>query len=213
MTRLVLVRHGESRATVERFLGGPRTCTGLTDHGRAQAHALRDRLLGERFVAVDSFVSSNFPRAIETANIVSPAVGSVPLGIEPGWGEHDPGPDCDGMAWTEFVERFGTPRWDDPHHVVYPGGETIAQFHDRIAETLTRTVNRHGDGTVFVTCHGGVIDAVLRITLRMHRTGGFELNTLNTSLTELVHVGGSKWRLIRYNDAAHLAVQGQTRNG
>jgi hypothetical protein len=40
--------------------------------------------------------------------------------------------------------------------------------------------------------------------LQMHQTGKFELHTLNTSLTELVHVEGSKWRLVRYNDAAHL---------
>ena len=38
----------------------------------------------------------------------------------------------------------------------------------------------------------------------MHQTGKFELHTLNTSLTEIVHVEGSKWRLVRYNDAAHL---------
>lgn len=212
MTRLVLVRHGESRATVERFLGGPRTCTGLTESGREQAAALRDRLLRERFVEVDSFVSSNFPRAIETATIVSPAVGSLPLTVDAGWGEHDPGPDCDGMAYSEFVERFGQPRWDgDPHDVVYPGGETIAQFHDRVAEAMHRTLAAHDGGTVFVTCHGGVIDAVLRIALRMHRTGGFELSTLNTSLTELVHLGGSKWRLVRYNDAAHLASMDSAR--
>jgi hypothetical protein len=50
-----------------------------------------------------------------------------------------------------------------------------------------------------------VIDAVMRHTLQMHQTGRFELSTINTSLTELVHVQGSKWRLVRYNDAAHLS--------
>ncbi|MEY3806828.1 MAG: hypothetical protein RIR69_1640 [Actinomycetota bacterium] len=207
MTRLVLVRHGESRATVERFLGGPRSCTGLTPHGRLQAEALRNRLLTEGSVDAAAMVASNFPRAIETATIVAPALGSLPLTVESGWGEHDPGPDCDGMSYQEFVERFGQPRWDgDPHDVVYPGGETIAQFHDRIIETLRRTVRQHEGGTVFVSCHGGVIDAVLRHTLHMHPTGKFELNTVNTSMTELVHLQGSKWRLVRYNDAAHLAT-------
>lgn len=205
MTRLLLVRHGESRATVERFLGGPRSCTGLTDFGRRQAEALRDRLLYEGNCDAHAVYASNFPRAIETATIVAPAVGSLPLTIDSGWGEHDPGPDCDGMSYREFVERFGQPRWDgDPHDVIYPGGETIAQFHDRVIETLRRTVRQHEGGTVIVSCHGGVIDAVLRHTLHMHQTGKFELNTLNTSLTELVHVQGSKWRLVRYNDAAHL---------
>ena len=38
-TRLVLVRHGESVATVDRFIGGVRTCTGLSDLGRQQTGA------------------------------------------------------------------------------------------------------------------------------------------------------------------------------
>lgn len=204
-TRLVLIRHGESRATVERFVGGPRSCTGLTDLGRLQAEALRNRLSAGHDVEASALFASNFPRALETANIIAPAVGSLPVSVDSGWGEHDPGPDCDGMTYDEFIERFGMPRWDgDPHDVVYPGGETISQFHDRVMETLRRTVRKHEGGTVVIACHAGVIDAVMRQTLHMHQTGKFELHTQNTSLTELVHVQGSKWRLVRYNDAAHL---------
>ena len=204
-TRLVLVRHGESRATVERFVGGPRSCTGLTEQGRRQAEALRNRLSAGHDVEATALFASNFPRALETANIIAPSIGSLPVSVDSGWGEHDPGPDCDGMTYDEFIERFGMPRWDgDPHDVVYPGGETIAQFHDRVIEALRRTVRKHEGGTIVIACHAGVIDAVMRQTLHMHQTGKFELHTQNTSLTELLHVQGSKWRLVRYNDAAHL---------
>jgi probable phosphoglycerate mutase len=201
----VLVRHGESRATVERFVGGPRSCTGLTDHGRRQAEALRNRLSAGHDVEATALFASNFPRALETANIIAPAVGSLPVSVDSGWGEHDPGPDCDGMTYDEFIERFGVPRWDgDPHDVVYPGGETISQFHGRVMEALRRTVRKHEGGTIVIACHAGVIDAVMRQTLHMHQTGKFELHTQNTSLTELFHVQGSKWRLVRYNDSSHL---------
>ena len=204
-TRLVLVRHGESRATIERFVGGPRSCTGLTDHCRLQAEALRNRLSAGHDVEATALFASNFPRALETANIIAPSIGSLPVSVDSGWGEHDPGPDCDGMTYDEFIERFGVPRWDgDPHDVVYPGGETISQFHDRVMEALRRTVRQHEGGTVVIACHAGVIDAVMRNTLHMHQTGKFELHTQNTSLTELLHVQGSKWRLLRYNDSAHL---------
>ena len=204
-TRLVLVRHGESRATIERFVGGPRSCTGLTDHGRLQAEALRNRLSAGHDVEATALFASNFPRALETANIIAPSIGSLPVSVDSGWGEHDPGPDCDGMTYDEFIERFGVPRWDgDPHDVVYPGGETISQFHDRVMESLRRTVRQHEGGTVVIACHAGVIDAVMRNTLHMHQTGKFELHTQNTSLTELLHVQGSKWRLLRYNDSSHL---------
>ena len=204
-TRLVLVRHGESRATVERFVGGPRSCTGLTDHGRRQAEALRNRLSAGHDVEATALFASNFPRALETANIIAPSIGSLAVSVDSGWGEHDPGPDCDGMTYDEFIERFGVPRWDgDPHDVVYPGGETISQFHDRVMEAMRRTVRQHEGGTIVIACHAGVIDAVMRNTLHMHQTGKFELHTQNTSLTELLHVQGTKWRLVRYNDSSHL---------
>lgn len=204
MTRLVLVRHGESRATVERFLGGPRSCTGLTEFGRMQAAALRDRLMSGHDVSATALYASNFPRALETATIVAPAIGSLSVTVDSGWGEHDPGPDCDGMPYTEFVEKYGTPKWDDLHANVFPGGETVGQFQDRVIETLRRTVRNNDGGTVVVSCHGGVIDTVLRHTMQMHPVGKFELSTTNTSITELMHLQGSKWKLMRYNDAAHL---------
>ena len=204
MTRLVLVRHGESRATVERFLGGPRSCTGLTEFGRMQAAALRDRLMSGHDVSASALYASNFPRALETATIVAPAIGSLSVTVDSGWGEHDPGPDCDGMPYTEFVEKYGTPKWDDLHANVFPGGETVGQFQDRVIETLRRTVRNNEGGTVVVSCHGGVIDTVLRHTLQMHPVGKFELSTTNTSITELMHLQGTKWKLMRYNDAAHL---------
>ena len=206
MTRLVLIRHGESRATVERFIGGSRTCTGLTDFGRIQVEALRDRLISGRDVSATALYSSNFPRAVETAQIIAPALGSMPITVEAGWGEHDPGPDLDGITYDAYVAKFGEPTWSDPDEIVFPGGETVGQFHARIINTLRDTVRKNEGGTVVVACHGGVVDAVLRHTLHMHQTGKFELQTVNTSLTELQHVQGSKWRLIRYNDAAHLSA-------
>jgi probable phosphoglycerate mutase len=207
-TRLMLVRHGESRATIEKFFGGARSCTGLTDNGRRQAEALRDRLMAGRDVQATALYSSKHSRAVETAQIITPALGSLSLKTDSGWGEHDPGPDIDGMPYDDFVALYGVPRWDgDPHDVVFPGGETVSVFHERVMETLRNTVRENIGGNVVVVCHAGVIDAVLRNTLQMHQTGKLELHSNNTSLTELLHVQGSKWRLVRFNDSAHLAEQ------
>jgi probable phosphoglycerate mutase len=167
--------------------------------------ALRDRLITGRDVTANVLISSNFPRAMETAQILAPSLGSMSIDIDAGWGEHDPGPDLDGMSYDAYVAAFGSPTWSDPNEVMFPGGETVGQFHTRVVRTLRETVRRHEGATIVVTCHGGVVDAVMRHTLQMHQTGKFELHTLNTSITEIVHVEGSKWRLIRYNDAAHLA--------
>ena len=70
-------------------------------------------------------------------------------------------------------------------------------MRDRVAD--------HPGRTIVVCCHGGVVNAVLRMALRTPATGDFELFTTNASLTELLLVRPGRWRLVRYNDAAHLA--------
>jgi probable phosphoglycerate mutase len=203
-TRLVLIRHGESNVTVNRVIGGHRTCSGLSDLGRQQADRLRDRLTATGELVPDVLISSNFPRAIETADAIAPAFGGLRVVIDEGFGEHDPGPDIDGMTFDAYVERFGTPNWGDPHVEVFPGGETIAAFHSRVGAALASTIESHRDATVVIACHGGVIDATFRQLMRAPITGSFELHTLNTSISEFASVASGEWRLQRYNDVAHL---------
>jgi probable phosphoglycerate mutase len=203
-TRLVLIRHGESRTTVERVIGGPRTCRGLSDLGRQQAERLRDRLSKTGELVATGLYSSAYPRAIETAEIIAGALG-LPVIVDPGFGEHDPGPDCDGLSFADFLDRYGMPDWEsDPHAVTFPGGETVAEFHFRVGAAVSRVVREHAGGAIVVSCHGGVVDAAFRALLRLPAHGAFELQTSNTSLTELVTTRRGRWRLVRYNDAAHL---------
>ena len=205
-TRLILVRHGESQVTVNKVIGGPRTCTGLSDLGRLQTEHLRDRLRATGEVKLAALYASQYPRAQETAEIIAAALGTLSIQVDAGFGEHDPGPECDGLTYDEFVARFGQGHdWDNPFAETFPGGETVAQFHFRVGTATHDLVRRHDGQTVLVACHGGVVDCLMRQLLRLPPTGGFELYTLNTSITELVQVAATTWRLVRYNDAAHLA--------
>ena len=47
-------------------------------------------------------------------------------------------------------------------------------------------------------------EGVLRQALKTAPTGGFNINTLNTSITELELVRPNRWALRRYGDTAHL---------
>lgn len=210
MTRLVLVRHGESVVTVNRVIGGHRTCTGLSDLGRAQAERLRDRWAATPEFAADVLISSHYARARETADIVAPALGGLLPIIDDGFGEHDPGPECDGLKYSEFLERYpSSGRWweaSDPFAATFPGGETVAAFHFRVGTAIRRVIDDHAGRTVVVACHGGVVDAALRLALRAPSMGSFDIHTLNTSITEFQHdAERSQWKLVRYNDHAHLA--------
>ncbi len=215
VTRLIYVRHGESNTTVARVIGGPRTCSGLSALGRQQTMRLRDRWMKSPEFEPDLIISSQFPRARETAEVIAEAFPGVPTGVDDGFGEHDPGPDCDGMTMAAFVERYGTSSWeDDPFGVTFPGGETIADFHYRVGTAVRRTVDLNPAATVVIACHGGVIDTVLRQALKTAPTGVFHINTLNTSVTELSLVKPNMWTLHRYGDTAHLAgLPASTRSG
>jgi probable phosphoglycerate mutase len=209
VTRLILVRHGESNVTVGRIIGGPRTCNGLSDLGRQQAERLRDRWLSNPEFEADVLVASQYPRAFETAQIIAPALGDPDIERESGFGEHDPGPECDGLTYRQFTDHYpdAAEGWDshDPFATTFPGGETVAAFQFRVGNAVRRVLDEHEGLTVVVACHGGVIDSVLRLALKTQAMGAFQVHAKNTSITELTLVRPNLWRLERYNDSAHLA--------
>ena len=211
LTRLVLIRHGEANCNVEEFIGGAKSCTGLSPRGREQAARLRERLerTGE-LAGADVLLASLLPRAIETAEILAPALGDLEIETDCDLCEMHPG-ECDGMKWTEFEETYGFDIDNDAHHPFSPGGETVAEFYFRVVRTLHRVVREHAGKTVVVATHGGVVDGsvigLLGVPVQQPPRGA--LVTANTSLTEWAHrpsagSGLSPWRLVRYNDASHL---------
>ena len=90
MTRLVLIRHGESVATVERRIGGVRTCAGLSPLGRKQAEALAARLARTGELKADAVVASTMRRAVETAEIIAPALVICRSSRSPIWASTNP---------------------------------------------------------------------------------------------------------------------------
>ncbi|MDX2380947.1 MAG: histidine phosphatase family protein [Acidimicrobiia bacterium] len=206
-TRLILIRHGESVSAVERRIGGPRTCGGLSELGRAQAERLRDRFAADDEFVPDLLIASHYPRADQTARLMAPGLGGLDVVTDDGFGEHDPGPELDGTSYREYVERFGTPNWDgDPHAELFVGGgETTAEFQLRVGASLTRVLREHRGSLIVISCHGGVIDTAFRRFLNTPPTGAFALHTLNASITEFRAPAAGNASLIRYNDSSHLA--------
>ena len=206
MTRVVLIRHGESNASVQRIVGGLAACTGLSELGRRQAQALAERFTRTGELTPDVLVSSTYRRAVETAEILRPALGGLDVQQVRDVGEHFPGPDVDGITFDAYAARYGMTDWNgDPYSSGFPGGETIAEFQHRVGRAMTALVAEHAGKTIVVVCHGGVIDAALRRFLGSPPTGLFEVHTVNTSVTEFFLVEPNRWRMIRYNDAAHLS--------
>jgi len=212
VTRLVLVRHGESRATVDRMVGGHDGCRGLTERGMRQAQALADRLVRTGELADASMLfTSVLPRAIETAEIVAPALGGLKVSQDCNFCELHVGAADALLPWVEFEKRYQPEEHrHDRFRPAAPGAESWATFFARVGTALAGVAAEHPGATVVIVSHGGVIEASLIAlgNLPLHRS--FDLAIGNTSLTEWTSPAGvetreRRWTLVRVNDTAHLA--------
>jgi broad specificity phosphatase PhoE len=218
-TRVVLIRHGEAVCNVSGVCGGPVGCRGLTVLGRRQVEALRHRLLTRGELAgADALYASVLPRAVETAELLAPALGPLdpagrfgpppPLVTECGLCELHPG-EADGLTWSEFSRRFAAVDWDeDPDQPIAPGGESWTGFVHRVADSLDGLAARHPGQLVVVACHAGVVEASLlaKLPVAGARAGArLQLRTRHASMTGW-EVRDGRWFLLGYNDAAHEAV-------
>lgn len=206
--RLILVRHGDAYAGFHGLVPGRRGCGGLTDVGRAQAEALRDYLCGHDRVNADVLIASTLPRAIETAQIIAPALGFAAVEQHCDLCEVHTG-EADGLEWAEYGTRYGTfAMQDEPDRVFAPQGESWNSFHERVQSMLERIAGDYAGRTVVAVCHAGVIMASLRVLLGMPRSGAHGgVRPKNTGLTEWERDDATQlWTLHSFNETPHLVA-------
>ena len=183
-----------------------------------QAKALYERLArtGE-LAAASVLLTSVLPRAIQTAEIIAPALGGLPAEQRCELCEIHPG-EADGLTWDEFTDRYRPDGMasGNPYSAWAPDSESWASFFVRVGEALLRAAADHPGQTVVVVCHGGVIEGAFAALGGLPLRRPFDVRIENTSLTEWSYapVDGdlgnaghrlARWRLDRFNDSAHLA--------
>ncbi|MEP9378577.1 histidine phosphatase family protein [Aquabacter sp. CN5-332] len=160
MTRLFLVRHGETDWNIAGRLQGRRDIT-LNSLGRAQA-AQVGRVLNQVTgdVRTLTYVSSPLSRAVETMRILRTALD---LPASEFAQDHDLAElsfgRWEGHTWPELRQRYSThvrARDLDPWGFVPPDGESYATLSERAVAAVDRI-----PGDAVVVTHGGVIRALL----------------------------------------------------
>jgi probable phosphoglycerate mutase len=212
-TRIVLVRHGQSQAQDRRFVGGHDGCTGLSDLGRRQVGALAARIAESGELAgAAALYASVMARAVETAQILAPALGDLEVRPECAFCESHPGTEADGLSWDEFNERWPltAAEWT-PQTRRDPGSESYEEMRERVTGRLDALAERHQGETVVVACHGGVVLHSMFRWLQLDPLGQQTrawLNPVNSSITEWRLAEHPYWRsgveLVRFNDHGHL---------
>lgn len=205
--RLVLIRHGESEHARLGLVAGLRGCPGLTERGRGQAQALRRRL-AQHGPPADVLLSSPVPRARQTAEIIAPALRpEAGVDLDAALCEPDPG-EGDGLTTTEFAARYGScDARTRPDRPLAPGGESWNDFLGRVRGWLDRLPSAHPGRTVVAVTHAGVIVTSFLMLLGVPRPGtGARIDPDPASLTTWdFHEADRVWRLVSFNDTAHLA--------
>ncbi len=161
MTRLILIRHGETDYNLEsRYCGF--SDVPLNNKGIWQAERLADRLKGVR---IDRAYSSDLKRAYQTAKLVfkNNSIDKLSDFREMNFGLFE------GLRYEEIIKEYPVlyRNWiEDPMKVEIPGGEGLKDFSERINERLSFILSQHKGETVAIITHGGPIRVILSEALR-----------------------------------------------
>ncbi len=150
MTRLVLIRHGETDWNVEgRYQG--QADPPLNERGVEQARLLAERL---KNVGIEIIYASPLKRAWQTAEIIARTL-HVPLHPDPRLMEINQG-EWEGRLVTDIAREYPDlfRRWEtSPWEVTLPGGENLAQVQQRVYQAVDEIVARHPHQTVALVTH------------------------------------------------------------
>lgn len=163
--KIFFVRHGKDD---ENYRGGW-SSLGLVPEGIEQAKQLA-RDFSEKRVEYDitKIVSSDLPRAKETADILAKKLGLAVVSEER-LREADNGK-LAGMPNEEALEKYPGLFWSTlKPDECYPNGESPMQFFFRIKEWFETFLKecKDVDGNVLVVTHGGVINVVYHLVRNM----------------------------------------------
>lgn len=162
-TSIYIIRHGayDHRPSPE---GTEASCDfGLSDLGRKQVQALRDRLIRTQELQADALFCSTLPRARQTAEIIAPALGVAPHALAE-LCEWESGNEVLGVEafMAKFHELGPAERRD---HRFCPGFETIAEFTRRVQGKLNELRRHYQDKSIVLVVHGGVVEAAFHYFL------------------------------------------------
>lgn len=211
-----VVRHGESIANVTQIRMGPEAP--LTDRGEAQADALGKRLAR---LPLERIIASDFVRAHDTARIVTKHtihthIDLSPLFVErrnPSFmmGQHLKDPNHL-RIWEVIAMNYGNLGW---RHSDEENFEDLITRAKNALSYLAALPEQH----IAVFSHGMFMKVVLaHVLLGAHLNGRIfwdqfipAKNVENTGImhlqfTEDFHKTAMYWKLISWNDHAHLAA-------
>ncbi len=200
---LLLVRHGETVWNQENRWQGQADVP-LSETGRAQAWRLAQRLRAEGRL-VRTIYASDLSRAYHTAEILGEVLGVTPT-PETAWREMDIGV-WSGLTTAEVIARHAT-EWERlraGEDLPRGGGETFAQFQERLLHSVERILEKHAGEQVVIVTHGGAVRAFLLHCRGLDISQFRQIDKIgNTGLSEVTISVNGPAVIHAVNDISHL---------
>ena len=200
VTKLVLVRHGETKINVKRKLHVASDPEKLTKKGRDQIKITAKYLSNLNPVKV---YCSKEKRAGESAEIIS-KICNVPLLKMNGLEERNWG-DFSNKTWEEIKEVLEPMSLEERYNYVPPKGESWREVEERIIKTIDRILKDNQGKVVTVVSHAGTIRILMPYLLKAPKEETFKHDPDNASITIFDYSKG-KFKKERINDTSHLKV-------
>jgi 2,3-bisphosphoglycerate-dependent phosphoglycerate mutase len=201
---LIVIRHGETVWNkAMRFQG--HGDSPLTARGRAQAHALGQRL---QAMPIDSLICSDLGRARETAAIITEYTGHT-MQLEPRLRERHYGV-LEGLNAQEILDQhpgvYQALITENPDYEI-PGGETHRQHYHKTTGVLESWATENPGTTTALVAHGGVLENFFRYIAHLDLHQPRCVLPANASLS-VIHYGtfygSTRWVIKTWGDSAHL---------
>lgn len=190
MTRIDLVRHGQTDWNLERRIQGSSDIP-LNDTGREQAREVGRQLARRvRRGGWTTVYASPLSRARETAELIAAELGLAAPTALPGLEERSYGA-AEGMNAVEIAAAFGDD-WDG-----VPGWEPNELVIARALPPLAALAEAHPGARVLVVTHGAVIGSIVRHVTAEERPRRGEVID-NGSIHEFAYRDG-QLELVRFN--------------
>lgn len=203
MTRLIIVRHGQTLWNLERKYQG-HSDIALSETGLKQAEAVAGRLAAEQ---IDAVYASDLSRAYKTAEYIAAkhhvTVQTLPALREIKFGEWE------GLTYEQIAAKWPGllgKLWTTPDELQIPGGESFHQLKARAYTAVEKIVAQHPEQTVVIVAHGGTIGTILCAMLDIHLNHVWSIRQNNTAVNIIEYYEGRP-TITLLNCVRHLTDQ------
>ena len=155
MTKLILVRHGQSLANAGLIFAG-HSDFDLSELGHTQASLVADYLVSHE--KISAIYSSDLLRAYHTATPTAERL-SLPIVSDTTLREIYAG-NWDGLTFDDIAANYAEDYrvWrEDLSHARPTGGESIPEVYRRVVPRILEHAHRHDGETILITTHATVV--------------------------------------------------------